>query len=98
MAVYLYESTAADFTANGLGAVMMQSGTVTEKAGGAYEVELICPVDEGQKWMRLQTGRILKAPVPERTTPAATDSFSRWLEFPAPDKRAGPERTIFPSK
>lgn len=70
MAVYLYESTAADFTANGLGAVMMQSGTVTEKAGGAYEVELICPVDEGQKWMRLQTGRILKAPVPERTTPA----------------------------
>lgn len=70
MAVYLYESTAADFTANGLGAVLMQSGTVTEKAGGAYEVELICPVDEGQKWMRLQTGRILKAPVPERTTPA----------------------------
>lgn len=70
MAVYLYESTAADFTANGLGAVLTQSGTVTEKAGGAYEVELICPVDEGQKWMRLQTGRILKAPVPERTTPA----------------------------
>lgn len=70
MAIYLYDSTATDFTTNGLGPVLMQSGTVSETAGGAYEVELICPVDERQKWMRLQTGRILKAPVPERTTPA----------------------------
>ncbi len=67
--IFVYESTCTDFSANGLGAVSPSTCTVTETLNGEWELMMIHPLDDFGKWMRLQEGRILRAPVPAGVTP-----------------------------
>lgn len=56
--------TSNDFTRMGLGAIMPISCTVTEKAGGSYELEMTHPIDPEGRWEWLSTGNIIKCPCP----------------------------------
>jgi phage minor structural protein len=65
--VYLPDTT--DFTSNGLGPIAPLSCRVTETLNGEWEVEMEHPIDTFGKWRRLDTGRIIRVPVPASETP-----------------------------
>jgi len=63
--IYAYNGyTSNDYTKMGLGILSPISCTVTEKAGGSYELEMEHPIDPEGKWEWLSTGNIIKAPCP----------------------------------
>ena len=67
--ICVYAADCTDFSNNGIGLVTPQSCTVTETLNGEYELTLVHPLDEDEKWTRLVEGRILRAPVPAAMTP-----------------------------
>ncbi len=67
--ICVYPSDCTDFSTNGLGLVSPQSAIVTETLNGEWELTVIHPIDEDGKWLRLQEGNILVAPVPSAMTP-----------------------------
>lgn len=67
--ITVYASDAVDFATNGLGALNPESCTVSETLNGEYEVTLVHPIDEAGKFKRIQTGNILRVPVPAGKTP-----------------------------
>lgn len=63
--IYAYNGyTSNDYRKMGLGVLSPISCTVTEKAGGAYELEMTHPIDPDGKWEWLTTGNIIKCPCP----------------------------------
>lgn len=56
--------TSNDYTRMGLGVLHPISCTVTEKAGGSYELEMEHPIDPEGRWEWLATGNLIKAPCP----------------------------------
>lgn len=58
--VLVYDSTAQEFTNDGLGAITPSSCFVSEEINGAFELELVHPVDAFGKWKRLQKNNILR--------------------------------------
>lgn len=70
MAICIYDVHCDDFSGNGRSVLLPTAASVTERAGGMYELEVTCPVSDDQKYLHLAVGRVLKAPVPARTTPA----------------------------
>ena len=68
--ICVYPPDSTDFSNNGLGAVCPQSCQVTETLNGEWELTLVHPLDDAGKWLRLQEGYILRAPVPAAITPA----------------------------
>lgn len=56
--------TSNDYTKMGLGVLHPISCTVTEKAGGSYELEMEHPIDPEGRWEWLSTGNLIKAPCP----------------------------------
>ena len=66
--ITIYSADAADFSTLGLGALDPVECTVRESAGGAYELDLVQPMRGGRDRL-IDTGRIVKAPVPVRETP-----------------------------
>lgn len=67
--ICIYPSDCTDFSNNGLGSLDPSSCEVTETLNGEYELTLVHPIDEIGKWRRLAVDRIIKAPVPNGTTP-----------------------------
>ncbi len=68
--IRLYDRTCTDYTGNGLAVLSPTACTVTEEAGGQYEVSCTVPVTDDLKSRLLERGRVLKVPVPAMTTPA----------------------------
>lgn len=61
--ICVYAPDDDDFTSNGLGILTPTRCVVTEEAGGQYELELELPVAD-DVWRQIQTGSVIKAPVP----------------------------------
>ena len=74
--ICVYPPDCADFSNNGLGVVRPLSCTVTETLNGEWELTLVHPIDEDNRWSRLSEGYILRAPVPAAMTPAVSFSAS----------------------
>ena len=58
--VFVYDSITQEFTNDGLGAITPSSCFVSEEINGAFELELVHPVDAFGKWKRLQKNNILR--------------------------------------
>ena len=67
--ICVYPADCTDFSNNGLGAVSPTSCTVTETLNGEWEVTLVHPIDDRDKWRKLTDGGILRVPVPAAMTP-----------------------------
>lgn len=65
-----YESSAVDFTTNGLGPLRPIDCKVSETLNGMWELVMTHPLDEWGKCDRLAIGNIIRAPVPAGRTPA----------------------------
>jgi phage minor structural protein len=58
--VLVYNSKAQEFDNDGLGAIAPSSCVVTEEINGAFELELVHPVEAFGKWRRLQKNNIIR--------------------------------------
>ena len=67
--ICVYPADCTDFSNNGLGTVSPTSCTVTETLNGEWELTLVHPIDERDKWRKLTDGGILRVPVPAAMTP-----------------------------
>ena len=67
--ICVFPGDAEDFTGNGAGMLAPTKCEVSETLNGEYELVMEHPLDDGQKWQRLQEGRILRVPVPAAATP-----------------------------
>lgn len=65
-----YLPDATDFSSNGLGALDPIACDVHEIMNGIYELTLVHPLDDADKWQRLSRGNIIRVPVPTAMTPA----------------------------
>ena len=74
--ICVYPADCIDFSTNGNGPLSPLSAEVTETLNGEYELQLVHPIDEAGKWLRLVEGCILRAPVPSATTPRVHFSAS----------------------
>jgi len=69
-AVYVYEGNAEDTLDIGLVGELMPTECIFEEIrNGMSQITMTHPMDPYGKWKALRTGRLLKAPVPVRTTP-----------------------------
>lgn len=67
--ITIYEPTSTDFSTNGLGVLTPSECTVSEIAGGLYDLELVHPIDEAGRWTLIGHNCCVKAPVPRRESP-----------------------------
>lgn len=70
--ICLYNTTETDFTHNGVCVLDPSVCTVSEQAGGSYELYLEHPFDKHGKYMMLAEDMIIKAPIPYTVIPAIT--------------------------
>jgi len=59
--ILVYDSKAQEFNHDGLGAITPGSCVVSEEINGAFELELVHPIDTFGKWKRLQKSNIVRA-------------------------------------
>lgn len=80
--ILVFERGQDDFRTMGLGEIRPVSCVVHEEQGGAYELELECPMDDQYQYDLLVSGRMVRVPVPTRTTPhifmQATQGYEVW--------------------
>lgn len=67
--ISIFPPDATDFSTNGLCALAPSSCLVNETLNGEWELQLVHPLDDRDKWSWLQVGSIVKAPVPAAMTP-----------------------------
>ena len=67
--ISIFPADATDFSSNGLCALSPISCLVNETLNGEWELQMVHPLDDQDKWAWLQVGRIIKAPVPAAMTP-----------------------------
>ena len=67
--ITIYDAKAADFSTLGLGALLPTKCTVSEMAGGMYELKIVHPITSDMRHDRIKPMRIIKAPAPVRETP-----------------------------
>lgn len=67
--ISIFPPDANDFSTNGLCALAPSSCVVNETLNGEWELHLVHPLDDRDKWSWLQVGSIVKAPVPAAMTP-----------------------------
>ena len=67
--ISIFPADATDFSSNGLCALAPSSCLVNETLNGEWELNLVHPLDDRDKWSWLQVGSIVKAPVPAAMTP-----------------------------
>lgn len=67
--ICVFPADCSDFSTNGLCVLEPTTCEVTETLNGEWELSLIHPLDDCDKWASLQVGRIIKAPVPAAPTP-----------------------------
>ena len=69
MAIAIYPQDCRDFSTNGLGLLTPIECSVTAELNGAFELKVVQPIDDTLRWAQLETGCIVKAPVPVRDSP-----------------------------
>lgn len=67
--ICIFDKFATDFSGNGIGPLCPSSCEVSETLNGEYELKMEHPLDDLGKWTRIETGRILRVPVPSALTP-----------------------------
>ena len=67
--ICIFDKFATDFSGNGIGPLCPSSCEVSETLNGEYELTMLHPLDDAGKWTRIETGRILRVPVPSAMTP-----------------------------
>ena len=67
--INVYSGKSTDFSTLGLAALEPIECTVTESAGGQFEMTMVHPIDDALKWTYLQVGNVIKAPCATRQTP-----------------------------
>lgn len=67
--ICIFAQNETDFSGNGIGPLSPTSCEVTETLNGDYELKMEHPIDDFGKWLRIQSGRILRVPVPAAMTP-----------------------------
>lgn len=67
--ITIHEKTAQNFNTLGLGTLLPGSCVVTEEVNGAYELKMEHPYDSGDKWKRVERGRIIYASTPTKMQP-----------------------------
>ena len=67
--ICIFDKFATDFSGNGIGPLCPSSCEVSETLNGEYELTMVHPLDELGKWQRIESGRILRVPVPSAMTP-----------------------------
>lgn len=65
--IMVYSADNTEFTRNGNAVLNPVECTITEDAGGSFELEMRHPIQTDGKWSLLQTGAIIRAPIPTRT-------------------------------
>jgi len=69
--INLYTQNDLDYTKNGTAVLQPTECTVSEQAGGSYELSLRHPLDPRGVWKLIQPGDIIKVPVPVATIESA---------------------------
>ena len=102
--ICLYNKTETDFSHNGVCVLDPSVCTVSEEAGGSYELYLEHPFDKHGKYTMLAEEMIIKAPVPhtvipqvtlpERTTYTVNYVTDFWKKLPMPRKKDGKTNII----
>ena len=67
--ICVYPADCTDYTTNGLCVLQPTTCEVTETLNGEWELSMIHPLDDRDRWSYLQVGCIIKAPVPASPTP-----------------------------
>lgn len=67
--ICIYNQNETDFTSLGLGVISPTQCTISENAGGAFELSMEYPVTNDMRFTWLENGRIIKAYTPMRETP-----------------------------
>ena len=67
--ICIFDKFATDFSGNGIGPLCPSSCDVSETLNGEYELTMVHPLDALGKWQRIESGRILRVPVPSAMTP-----------------------------
>ena len=67
--ICIFDKFATDFSGNGIGPLCPSSCEVSETLNGEYELTMVHPLDALGKWQRIESGRILRVPVPSAMTP-----------------------------
>ena len=67
--ICIFDKFATDFSGNGIGPLCPSSCEVSETLNGEYELTMVHPLDELGKWQCIESGRILRVPVPSAMTP-----------------------------
>ncbi len=62
--IELYTAAETDYTMHGRAILHPVSCTVSEKAGGMYDLNMVCPLDAGGVWKLITPFSIVKIPVP----------------------------------
>lgn len=70
--ICIYGPLDAAFKGHGLGLLNPLSCTVTEQAGGQYDLNIVMPIVTDGKWELLEKGAVIRAPVPKVVTPMLT--------------------------
>lgn len=65
----IYAQNATDFSSGGLGLLTPTECTITEQAGGKYELTLVQPITSDLRWTQVLNGCILKVRAPKRESP-----------------------------
>lgn len=65
----IYSPTEEDFSGNGLGLLLPTECTITEKGNQKYELTLVQPIFDDNRWAQIKNGCILKAIAPKRENP-----------------------------
>lgn len=67
--ITVYPADCTDFSNNGLGILQPIECTIHEIAGGAYELNMVHPIDSTNRWTQITNGCFIKAPAPVRESP-----------------------------
>ena len=67
--ICIFDKFATDFSGNGIGPLCPSSCDVSETLNGEYQLTMVHPLDALGKWQRIESGRILRVPVPSAMTP-----------------------------
>lgn len=74
--ICVFDARSTDWTGNGLAVLDASVCTVSETAGGSYELTLTHPCDDTGKWKYLTKEAIIKAPVPVKDVPAILGTYT----------------------
>lgn len=65
--IHVYDNGNQEYSRNGNAVIEPLSGTVRMVAGGNYELQAVCAMDDEGKWMHMIEEAVIKAPIPEET-------------------------------